>query len=82
MGKIFIMLAGGYGGIAFIQNNLPAYMLLKTEFVFFDFTKPLIFFFLDYLAVMIFFILLGCALASLMITTQSRIRPSHYQKTE
>ena len=34
-------------------------MLLKTLFVFFDFDEPLIFFFLDYLAVMVLFVCLG-----------------------
>lgn len=76
IGKIFILLAGGYGCIALIRNDLPDYMLLKTEFVFFDFTKPLIFFFLDYLAVMLFFVLLGSSLTSLMTTVQSRNRSS------
>lgn len=48
-----------YGVYAFVKRNIGSYMLLKNEFVFFDFEEPLFFFFADYLAVMGLFVCLG-----------------------
>ena len=48
-----------YGVYAFWKRDIGNYMLLKTEFVFFNYEEPLIFFFLDYLAVMGLFIFAG-----------------------
>ena len=42
----------GYGIYAFIKRRLGAYMLLKSTFVFFDFSEPLVLFLLDYAAIM------------------------------
>ena len=48
-----------YGTYAFIRRGLPGYMSLQNPFVFFGFEEPLIFFFLDYLAVMGLFVWAG-----------------------
>ena len=48
-----------YGVYAFMKRDIGCYMLLKSEFVFFDFEEPLAFFFVDYLAVMSLFVFLG-----------------------
>lgn len=48
-----------YGVFAFVHRDFGSYMLLKNEFVFFNFEEPLIFFFLDYLAVMALFVFIG-----------------------
>lgn len=48
-----------YGAYAFHIRQLGEYLFLKTPFVFFDFEEPLIFFFLDYLAVMGLFVCVG-----------------------
>lgn len=48
-----------YGIYAFAKRELGAYMFLKTEFVFFDFSEPLVFFWADYLAIMALFAILG-----------------------
>jgi len=48
-----------YGVYAFGVRQIGEYMLLKTPFVFFDFDEPLIFFYLDYLAVMGLFVCIG-----------------------
>lgn len=48
-----------YGVYAFGVRQIGEYMLMKTPFVFFDFDEPLIFFYLDYLAVMGLFVCLG-----------------------
>ena len=48
-----------YGIYAFVKRQFPNYMLRKTAFVFFDYSEPRLFFFLDYLTVMVLFALLG-----------------------
>lgn len=40
-----------YGAFAFVTRQIPDYMFLRSQFVFFDFEEPLVFFFLDYLAI-------------------------------
>lgn len=42
----------GYGIYAFIRREIGSYMLLKNQFVFFDFEEPLVLFLLDYIAIM------------------------------
>lgn len=44
---------------AFIRRDIGNYMFLKNHFVFFDFTEPVIFLLLDYLAAAVLFVLLG-----------------------
>lgn len=53
-GAVVIMLSI-YGIYAFIARQLGEYMLLKNEFVFFDFSEPFIYFLFDYLAMMVLF---------------------------
>lgn len=48
-----------YGIHAFLKRNIGNYMFLKAHFVFFDFSEPLLLFFVDYLAIAILFIALG-----------------------
>lgn len=48
-----------YGMYALIRRDILSYLFLQTQFVFFDFEEPLIFFFLDYLAVMGLFVFAG-----------------------
>ena len=68
-----------YGAYAFIRRGLPGYMSLQNPFVFFDFEEPLIFFFLDYLAVMGLFVW-ACRLSSKTATCAilSGQRESYY----
>lgn len=49
----------GYGAYAFVKRQIGSYMLLKIQFVYFDFEEPLIFFILDYMAVMGMFVFIG-----------------------
>lgn len=58
-GKATLGLIAAYGCCVFVKRQIPAYMFLKTSFVFFDYSEPRAFFFLDYLAVMILFAGLG-----------------------
>ena len=48
-----------YGCYAFVKRQLHEYMFLRTEFVFFDFEEPIIYFLLDYIAIMILFASVG-----------------------
>ena len=48
-----------YGVYAFVKREIGSYMLLKNQFVFFDFDEPLIFFLLGYIAVMGLFVFIG-----------------------
>ena len=52
-----------YGAVAFVRRDVWRYLLLKSHFVFFDYTEPLARFLLDYLAVMGLFVLAGYWLA-------------------
>lgn len=53
-----------YGLYAFFQRGIASYLFLQTQFAFFDFEEPLIFFFADYLAVMVLFVAVGHYLAA------------------
>ncbi|MBQ7169168.1 MAG: DUF4405 domain-containing protein [Synergistaceae bacterium] len=48
-----------WGGYAFVRRNLWEYMTMRTEFVFFDFEEPFMWFIADYVAVMVLFACLG-----------------------
>ena len=52
-------LIAGYGIYAFFKRDIGSYMILKNQFVFFDFNEPLILFLLDYTAVMGLFVFIG-----------------------
>lgn len=52
-----------YGVVTFVRRDVGLYLLLKSHFVFFDYTEPLVRFLLDYLAVMSLFVLAGYWLA-------------------
>lgn len=48
-----------YGVYAFIARQLPVYMFLRSEFVFFDYSEPIFRFLLDYVSIMVLFAGLG-----------------------
>lgn len=48
-----------YGIFAFVKHDLGTYLLLKTEFVFFDMSQPLLLFLLEYAAMMGLFVCLA-----------------------
>ena len=69
-----VIVLGCYGVYAFIKRQLGDYMLLKTEFVFFDFGEPLLFFLADYAAVMLLFASLGYYISKLLKIIKKRKR--------
>ena len=48
-----------YGAFAFHRRNVGLYLLLKSHFVFYDYSEPVIFFLIDYLSVMVMLVLIG-----------------------
>lgn len=57
------LLIAGYGVYAFVRREIGSYLFLQIQFVFFDLKEPLVFFFLDYIAVMGLFVFIGHYLA-------------------
>ncbi|MCD8196491.1 MAG: DUF4405 domain-containing protein [Lachnospiraceae bacterium] len=53
------LLTAAYGIYAFEKRDIGNYMLLRYHFVYFDFTEPLLFFLLDYMAVLALFVMIG-----------------------
>lgn len=64
--RILALLIAGFGAFAFVKREIGSYMLLKTQFVFFNFEEPLVLFLLDYAAVMGLFVFLGHYLAEFL----------------
>lgn len=56
---IVLTLIAAYGAYAFVVNRLYEYMSLQTQFVFFDFDKPLILTFAGYLSMIVLFAWIG-----------------------
>lgn len=64
--RIAAFAIAAYGVCAFIKRQIGEYLFLRTHFVFLDPSEPLIFFFLDYIAIMGLFVFIGHYLAKLM----------------
>ena len=68
--KVLLSIVGAgiavYGLMVFIRRDLLTYMLLKTQFVFLDFSEPIPLFYLDYLAMMGAFIFLADSASNLL----------------
>ena len=48
-----------YGAFVFIRSEIPLYMFLRTQFVYFDQAKPFLHYFTDYLSMMWLWIFTG-----------------------
>ena len=57
--RILAVMFAVYGIYAFVKRKIGSYMILKTQFVFFDFEEPLIIFLFDYVAAMGLFVFIG-----------------------
>ena len=64
--RILSLAIAGYGVFAFVKREIGSYMLLRIQFVFFNFEEPLIFFLLDYAAVMGLFVFIGHYLTEIL----------------
>lgn len=63
---VVLTLIAAYGVYAFITNRLYEYMFLQTQFVFFDFDKPLILVYGEYLSMIVLFAWFGYWLKELL----------------
>lgn len=57
--RMVAALIAGYGFYAFLKNQFLSYMFLTSSFVFFDFERPVLLFFIEYIAIMDLFIFLA-----------------------
>lgn len=57
--RIAAALVAGYGLYAFLKNQFLSYMFLTSSFVFFDFERPVLLFYTEYIAIMGLFIFLA-----------------------
>lgn len=57
--RIAAVMIAGYGLYAFLKNQFLSYMFLSSLFVFFDYERPVLLFFTEYMAIMGLFIFLG-----------------------
>ena len=53
-----------YGAFAFRRRGVSLYLLLRSHFVFYDYSEPVVLFLIDYLSVMVMFVLIGYYFAS------------------
>ena len=70
--RVLAVLMAFYGGIAFIKRDIWNYMILRNHFAFFDFSEPVIFFLLDYLAVLGLFVFVGHYMSRGLISLKKR----------
>lgn len=70
-----VAVAALYGAWAFVRRDIPLYLSLRSQFVYFDFTEPRVFFFADYLAVMVLFAAVGDRIGSLLKRRRQRRGP-------
>lgn len=57
--RCLAVLIAGYGAYAFAKRGIGTYLFLKSQFVFFDFEEPFVFFLFDYAAAMGLFVFAG-----------------------
>lgn len=55
-----------YGALAFRRRGVSLYLLLRSHFVFYDYTEPVLIFLIDYLSVMVMFVLIGYLISMLL----------------
>ena len=71
---VVLTLIAAFGVYAFITNRLYEYMFLQMQFVFFDFDKPLILTFGEYLSMIVLFAWIGYWLKELLKFTRRKNR--------
>lgn len=70
--RVVGLFIAGYGVYAFVKRDIGNYMLLKNQFVFFDFEEPLMLFLLDYISVMGLFVFIGHYLSEILKKLRKR----------
>lgn len=64
--RILGIMIAGYGLYVFVTRDLAAYMFLRTQFVFLDYSESLLSFYIDYLAMMGLFIWIAHYLSAIL----------------
>ena len=64
--RAMAIVIASYGAYAFFRRQIGEYLFLQTHFLFLDPSEPIIFFFLDYMAIMGLFVCIGHYLAKLL----------------
>lgn len=64
--RAMAIVIAAYGIYAFFRRQIGEYLILQTHFLFLDPSEPIIFFFLDYMAIMGLFVCTGHYLAKLL----------------
>lgn len=59
-----------YGAFAFHRRGVGLYLLLRSHFVFYNYSEPVIFFLIDYLSVMALFTLIGYYVSQMLKKTK------------
>lgn len=70
--RVIAVVTAAYGASAFFRREFPAYLFLKTHFVFLDFEEPFILFFLDHIGIMCFFAIIGHYMIMILISPLHR----------
>lgn len=70
--KIFAVILSIWGISAFIRRQIGSYMFFQSQFVFFDYTEPKIFFLADYIAIMCLFAFFGYYLSRVLTYLQRK----------
>lgn len=70
--KIFAVILSIWGISAFIRRQIGSYMFFQSQFVFFDYTEPKIYFFADYIAIMCLFAFFGYYLSRVLTYLQRK----------
>jgi len=65
--KLVVVIISFCGIYCFVQNNIIAYMLLKNEFVFFDFEKSTFIILLEYLSMMGLWVNIGYLITRIIL---------------
>lgn len=77
--RLIAVLLAVCGIYAFVKNDVSSYLLLRTQFVFIDFSQPVVFALLDYLAIIVLFAVVGYY-ASTLVGMSYKIHKRDYKE--
>ena len=69
---LIVIASAGYGAAAFVQRGFPEYMMLRQQFVFFDYSEPLPAFFGDYAFILLLCMSAGCSIGCFLTRRKRR----------
>ena len=73
--RLAAAVSAGYGLFCFLQQGIPDYLFLRTEFAFFDYEKPALLILLELAAIFSLWVLMGYLLQKL-----TQRKASHHKK--